>query len=298
LGLAVTLLVPALHAAQQPIVIRTRVISVPVSVLDNRGRFVSGLKKDDFELLDEGQTQELTSFGVEETGFAAVLLVDVSASMRARLPEAQRAALEFVRHVGKDDLAMVMKFDERVTPIGEFTADRTALEQAVTRVTLGDTTALYDAVWTALSALQARTGVDESARRRRAVIVLSDGDDTSSALKADEVLVKARRVDATVSALSLDFTAGGRRNPQAPATLFLGTLADITGGQLLFPGAGNLEDSYRDLAEELRRQYVLGYVPSETAGGRYRSISVRVKGRKNLFLRHRQGYYTTPTSSR
>ncbi len=289
---------PLAQQAQEPIVIRTRVISVPVSVLDRRGRFVAGLKKEDFELLDEGQKQELTSFSVEQTGFAAVLLIDVSASMRLRLPEAQRAALEFVRHVGPDDLAMVMKFDATVAPIGEFTSQRTALEQAVSKVSLGDTTALYDAVWTALAALQARDRLDETARRRRAIIVLSDGDDTASALTSEEVLAKARRVDATVSALSLDSTANGRRTADAPATLFLGALADLTGGQLLFPGLGDLEDSYRNLAEELRRQYVLGYVPADSAGGRYRSITVRVKNRKNLLLRHRQGYYATPTSSR
>ena len=285
-------------AQQQPIVIRTRVISVPVSVLDRRARFVAGLRKEDFELLDEGQAQELTSFSVEQTGFAAVLLMDVSGSMGPRLRDAQRAALEFVRHVGPDDLVMVMKFDGTVAALGEFTSDRTALALAVQQVTVGDTTALYDAVWTALAALQARERLDEAARRRRAIIVLSDGEDTASALAPDEVIAKARRVDATVSALSLDPAANGRRTADAPATLFLGSLADVTGGQLLFPGVGDLADSYRDLAEELRHQYVLGYVPAETAGGRYRSITVRVKNRKNLQLRHRQGYYVTPTSSR
>jgi Ca-activated chloride channel family protein len=219
--------------------------------------------------------------------------------MRARIDEAKQAALEFVRHVGPDDLVMVMQFDEKVSTLVQFTSDRAALEQAVSQVSLGDTTALHDAVWTALAALQARSSVDETARRRRAVVVLSDGDDTSSALAADEVLSKARRIDATVSALSLDMTARGRRNPEAPATLFLGSLADVTGGQLLFPGVGDLRESYRDLAEELRRQYVLGFLPDESAGGgRYRAITVRVKNRKNLQLRHRQGYFPTPTGGR
>jgi Ca-activated chloride channel family protein len=255
------------------------------------------LKQEDFELLDEGRAQQLTSFSVQKTGFAAVLLMDASGSMEPQLRQAQRAALEFVRQVGPDDLAMVMKFDGRVAPLGEFTSDHAALQQAIGQVTAGDTTALYDAVWTALAALQARDRQDESAKRRRAIIVLSDGEDTASALTADEVLAKARRFDATVSALSLDPAANGKRSASAPATMFLGSLADVTGGQLLFPGIGDLGDSYRDLAEELRQQYVLGYVPDESSGSRYRTITVRVKNRKNVHLRHRQGYFTNPTSS-
>ena len=297
-SLVLMLLMSIWTEAHQGFVIRTRVISVPVSVLDRRGRFVAGLKQEDFELLDEGQVQQLTSFSVQKTGFAAVLLIDASGSMQPRLREAQRAALEFVRQVGPDDLAMVMKFDGRVAPLGEFTSDHAALERAIGEVAAGDTTALYDAVWTALAALQARERHDETAKRRRAIIVLSDGEDTASALTADEVLAKARRFDATVSALSLDAAANGRRSASAPATLFLGSLADLTGGQLLFPGIGDLGDSYRDLADELRQQYVLAYVPADNPGTRYRTITVRVKNRKNLHLRHRQGYYTNPTSSR
>lgn len=286
-------LAAALLGAQRPIVIKTRVISVPVSVLDGRGRFVSGLSQADFELLDEGQLQELTSFSIEQTGFSAVLLLDVSASMRVRLLEVKRAAAEFVRQVGTDDRVMVMQFDQKVSTLADFSSDKAALERAVTQVALGDATALYDAVWTALAALQTSARADEAARRRRALVVLSDGDDTSSALTADEVLMKARRVDATVSALSLDRAGGSRRNPATPATLFLASLADMTGGQLLFPDVGDLRDSYRDLAEDLRRQYVLGYVPAEDGGARYRRITVRVKNRKNLQLRHRQGYYAS-----
>ena len=275
---------------QAPIVIRTEVISVPVTVFDNKGRFVAGLKQKDFELLEDRVAQTVTSFDVTESGVASELLLDVSGSMAARLDEVKRAAQTFVRQMGPRDVARIVQFDERVTPLSEFTADKAALETAIGKAHIGGATALYNAINRALADLVGRRSVDEQEKRHRAVIVLTDGDDTASAERPDDVLTKARALDAMVYSLSLD-RANGRPVADSTSALLLKELADTTGGQLWFPEVSDLSKVYRQLADELRQQYVLGYVSSNTTSqARWRSISVRVLSRNNVRLRHRMSY--------
>src|SRR5262249_48757570 len=142
----------------------------------------------------------------------------------------------------------------------------------------------------ALADLVGRRAVDEKEKRHRAVIVLTDGDDTASAERPDDVLTKARALDAMVYSLSLD-RSNGRPVVDSPSAGFCRELADHTGGQLWFHELNDLSKVSRQLADELRQQYVLGYVSSNTASqARWRSISVRVINRKNIRLRHRLSY--------
>lgn len=280
--------------AQQPQVIveDVRVISVPVTVLDRRGRFIEGLTRDDFELFEDGAKQELSSFDLRQSEVSAMLLIDASGSMTSALPDAKRAALQFVRQLGPTDRVGVMQFDETPAVLGQFTTDKAAVEVAINRAAVGGATALYDALWTALAALEAERKRDPEAARRRVLVVLSDGDDSASAMTSEDVLRRARSTDTIVSALSLD-EVGGRPAVNSNANIFLRQLSELSGGRLLFPGRTDLGRAFRDLADELRQQYVLGYVPSESAAAtRYRRIVVNVKGRKDVALRHRQGYYT------
>jgi Ca-activated chloride channel family protein len=280
----------ALLAQQAPIIIRTEVISVPVTVFDNKGRFVAGLKQNDFELLEDRVAQTVTSFEVTESGVASELLLDVSGSMGPRLGDVKRAAQAFVRQMGPRDVARIVQFDERVTPLSDFTADKAVLDAAIGKARIGGATALYNAINRALADLVGRRDVDEKERRHRAVIVLTDGDDTASAERPDDVLTKARALDAMVYSLSLD-RSDGRPVVDSTSALFLKELADTTGGQLWFPEVSDLSKVYRQLADELRQQYVLGYVSSNTASqARWRSISVRVTSRNNVRLRHRMSY--------
>jgi Ca-activated chloride channel homolog len=293
ISVILTLLAAAVPlVAQQPgLVIETKVIGVPVTVLDRRGQFVGGLKENDFEIREDGIVQDLTSFSIEDTGIAAVMLIDVSDSMIARMQEAKRAALQFVRLLGRNDVLKIVTFNERVRTLVDFTNDRTSLEAALNRIQVGGSTALHDALWTGLAMLDGRKFLDEAAQRHRAVIVLSDGDDTSSGLRYDEVLIRARRVDAIISSLSLNRDNQGNPDLAAPSTVFLRSLADQSGGQLLFPDLVDLERAYTDLADELRHQYSLGYVPKNSdMTSRYRRITVKVLNRGNFLLRHRQGY--------
>ncbi len=282
---------PLLEAQSGQLVIETRVVRVPVTVTDRRRRFVTGLQGADFEVLQDGLPQELTSFAIEDSGIAAVMLLDLSASMTARLPEARKAAVQFIRQLGPNDVLKIVTFDDAVRTLVDFSGDKARLEAAVLRVQASGSTALHDALWTALANLEARRAEDEAALRHRAIVVLSDGDDTASGLRAEEVLARARRVDAIISTLSLN-RQGMEPAVNASSTVFLKNLADMTGGQLLFPELNDLQRAYRDLADELRHQYTLGYVPKQNDPTmRYHRIEVRVKGRTNLTLRHRPGYF-------
>src|SRR5262245_12518121 len=289
--LAAALAGAVIVARAQVIDIKVDVIKVPVTVLDGRNRFVGGLKQADFELLEDNTAQDITSFAVEDSGIAAELLLDVSGSMTNRIEEVKRAASQFVRQMTAKDVAKILQFDEKVTPLSDFSADKATLEAAIMKAKTGGATAMYNALWTALADLQARRATDETEQRHRAIIVLTDGDDTASAIVPDEVMSRARSVDAIIYSLDLDRQAG-RPVTDGPSAVFLRELANQTGGQIYFPDVSDLQKLYRQLGDELRRQYVLGYVSSNTSGRtRFRSITVRVKNRKELKLRHRLGYF-------
>jgi Ca-activated chloride channel family protein len=273
-------------------VIAVSVIRVPVTVLDGRNRFVLGLKQTDFDVLEDGVAQEITSTTLSESPVAAVLLIDVSGSMTSRLDEAKRAAVQFVRQMGPRDVTKVMQFDERVTALSEFSADKAQLEASIGKAKVGGATALYNALKTAIADLEVRKDADTDVRR--AIVVLSDGEDTSSATKPEEVIFRAKAADAMIYAVSLD-RVNAKPVTDSASAIFLRELADQTGGQLSFPDVSDLPKLYRQLADELRHQYVLGYVSSNTRL-RFRTIAVRVKNRTNLKLRHRLGYY--PAGSR
>lgn len=285
----------ALLTAQRRIVIQTEVISVPVTVLDDRNRFVRALKQTDFEVLEDGVPQEITSFAITESGIAAELLIDVSGSMTSRLDEAKRAAIQFVRQMGPKDVTKVIQFDQKVTALSDFSSDKAQLEASINKAKVGGATALHNALWTALADLQARKQTDEADQRHRAIVVLTDGDDTASAISPDEVRSRARSVDAIIYSLSLD-RANGRPVTDGPSAVFLRELANQTGGQLSFPDVSDLQKFYRQLADELRHQYILGYVPSASTRMRWRAITVKVLNRKDVHLRHRLGYF--PSASR
>lgn len=294
LGAVAAAFQPAPVRAQQPQVIieDVQVISVPVTVLDRRGRFVEGLKREDFTVTEDGMPQELTSFALEESEVSAMLLIDTSGSMTAALPEAKRAAMEFVRQLGPKDRVAVMQFDDAPATLGAFTADHATAQEAITRAAIGGATALYDALWTGFAALQADRKKSPEASRRQVLIVLSDGDDSASAMTSEDILRRARSANTIVSALSLE-EINGRPAINSRANVFLRQLTDLSGGRLLFPGRSDLGRAFRDLADELRQQYVLGYVPGQSAStARYRRIAVTVRNQKDLTLRHRQGYFT------
>jgi Ca-activated chloride channel family protein len=204
---------------------------------------------------------------------------------------ARKAAARFVATMRPRDLACVTQFNERVTTLQDYTSDHPALERAIDATHAEGTTALYTALYVSLRELRAQQASAGEARRR-AIVLLTDGEDTVSSVSEDQVLELARRTDVTVYAISL---RSGTRSLLArdQASHFLATLTRDTGGEVQFPRAlSDLEGMYGRIADELRTQYTLGYVSANLSrDGGWRHISVLTPARHDLLVRYRLGYY-------
>jgi len=269
------------------------VVVVQVTATDSHGRHVPGLTKNDFQVLEDGVKQDF-SFDVQSMPLRVVLAVDVSDSMLQTLPMAKAAASQFVQMMLPDDMVELVQFNTSVRVAQPLTSDRQLLEGALARLSVSGATALFNALDTALNHVRAvpKTGTPV----RKAVVVLSDGDDTASLYSAADVLSLARRVDTPVFAIRVTRTEPRREDEEAPGAITLSQLATETGGRFRLGRANQLRDFYAEISDELHKQYVLGYVPANAAlDGKWRTITVQLANKKGVHLRYRPGYYASRT---
>ena len=265
-------------------------VRLDVTVERPDGRFVTDLKESDFELLEDGRPQQISTFSREELPVSMVLLVDSSISVSDRLAIAQAASARFVGGLRADDEVRVTSFNERVTVLQDFTADKEALRGAIDRVTAGGATALYNALY---STLRGRAPQWADGRlRRRVIVLLSDGEDTASLVWEEQVVELVRRREATVHVIAL------RKESDASnrSARILRLLSAESGGDVHRPDSiRDLDSVYSRITDELRSQYMVGYVSGNPSqDGAWRRIELRVKGRRDLQVRHRVGYYALP----
>jgi Ca-activated chloride channel family protein len=218
--------------------------------------------------------------------------------MESRLHTAQEAAIGFARTLRAQDLAEVVDFDSRAVILQTFTSNVGDLEQAIRRTSAGGSTSMYNAIYIALKDLKrvVATSVDEI--RRQAIVVLSDGEDTSSLLPFEEVLDLAKRSETAIYAIGLRSGEGsGATRGFREAEFVLRQLAQETGGRAFFPNdAAELAALYEQISDELSSQYTVGYSSRNIKrDGAWRRIVVRL-GRPGASARTKQGYYapTTP----
>jgi VWFA-related protein len=273
------------------------VINLNVSVTDGRGRYVTDLVEKDFAVYEDGVRQELSLFTHENLPISLALLIDGSASMDEKLPTAQAAAARFVKTLRPQDLAQVVLFNDRAQVLQDYTADQTLLDSAIRRTVAAGPTALHNALYVTLKDLQKQKKAGEL--RRRAVVLLSDGEDTASLVSDDQVLDLARKTEINIYAISLRPSRAADRDRQAfsQAAHLLTALTRETGGQVHFPASlSELDAVYDRIAEELRTQYNLGYVSANTRkDGKWRRIVVRTPEREDLQIRHKLGYFAAPS---
>ena len=299
-------LVPFLAAAQAPprptprpptFEVGIEVINLNVSITDARNRYVTDLLEKQFAVFEDGVRQELMLFSHENLPISLVLMMDCSASMDEKLKVAQDAAVGFVKTLTAQDLAEVVQFNDRRTVLQDFTSDHALLETAIRRTEASGPTALHNALYVSLKELDKQKSGRQL--RRRAVVLLSDGEDTASLVSDDQVLELARKTEIAIYAISLRPGRSQDRNRLAfsQATHLLTTLSQETGGQVHFPNSlSELDLVYARVAEELRTQYTLGYVSSnKRRDGKWRRIVVRVPEREDLQVRHKIGYYAPRT---
>jgi Ca-activated chloride channel family protein len=265
-------------------------VSLNVTVTE-ASRYVTDLEATDFEIFEDGIKQDMSFFSRVQQPIALAVLLDTSASMETRLETAQEAAIGFVRRMRPGDVMEIVDFDSQVNILQAFTGDVSALERAIRQTTVNGSTSLYNAIYIALKNLQKIRARGSAELRRETIIVLSDGDDTSSLVAYDEVLNVAKRSETVIYAIGLRHNDQSRREFKE-AEFVLRQLSQETGGRVYYPTvASELPKIYDQIAQELASQYSIGYTSKNQArNGAWRRITVRMT-RPGLVARTRLGYY-------
>ncbi|MBK6748494.1 MAG: VWA domain-containing protein [Acidobacteria bacterium] len=303
--------VPVTVEGDDVVTVDTDLITIPVSVFDRNGLYIPGLSKDDFRIFEDGKEQEIAYFGTSDKPFTVILLIDTSPSTEYKIGEIHQAAAAFVDQLKPQDNVMVIEFAGNINVLTDATNDRARIFKAIRKADWGNGTSLYDAVD---HSLRKRLSKIEG---RKAIVLFTDGVDTTSR-KADydSTLDMAEESEALIFPIYYNTyfqqprnTGGGIgwpggmggtiRNPvgQSAAEYALGKkyldeLAMYTGGRVFRPEStpGGLTRAFEGIAEELRRQYNIGYIPrDEGKPGQRKQIRVRVD-RPNLVLRARDSY--------
>jgi Ca-activated chloride channel homolog len=274
--------------AQDDDVIRTNtdLVVLNVTVTDKAGQYVKGLKASDFKVFEDGvevKPNMIASFSLQESPYAAVVLLDSSGSMEARFSLARSAAIRFLDGLRPEDVAAVYRFDSKVERVQEFSGGRDLAPTAYAIRAKGMTT-LNDAIVEASKTLADRTEV------RKAIVVLSDGMDTFSKASSDKAVETALAVGASIYAVDMSsLEVGGTSGRQS--ALSLKGFAEKTGGRFITtPGGPQLRDAFTGIADELGHQYTISYRPANTKrDGKWRALEVKVV-RDDLVVRTRKGY--------
>lgn len=269
------------------------VVSLNVTVSDLEGRFVTDLDQTNFQVYEDGVQQNITFFTKTQLPIALAMLIDTSASMDEKMTTAQEAAIGFSQRLRPEDLAEIIDFDSRVNILQTFTNDAVKLEQAIQQTSAGGSTSLYNAIYISLRELS-KAPLRRADVRREAIIVLSDGEDTSSLVTFDEVLEQAKRSETAIYSIGLQSDDSRSRVGFREADFVLRQLAQETGGRAFFPNeVDELPKIYQDISDELSSQYSVGYISANPLrNGQWRRIVVRVD-RESIEARAKQGYYAS-----
>jgi Ca-activated chloride channel family protein len=272
-------------------------VRLSVTARDAAGALVHDLAPNDFEVFEDGVPQEVKLFGHHDTPISVVVLFDVSGSMAGeKIMHAKDAVINFVRALGREDEVLVVAFGESVRALGEFGLDAKGITREVKRLNARQGTRLYDAV------VEGSRAIASAERRdKRAILILSDGEDTASVngLEQAEEAVKSAEVPVYAIGIEMDEAEAGparnllwRRLTGTPGLGALRLLTDGTGGWT-YPvaAAGRCKEVCLRVADELRNQYLFGYYPTNREkDGRWRAITVRTT-RPGVTLFTRSGYY-------
>src|SRR6266403_2491625 len=259
------------------------------TVSDKKGRFVNDLNKTDFEVFEAKKPQSITEFTAESNlPLRLAILIDTSNSIRARFKFQQEAASDFVTTVmrPRQDKAVVVSFDTAAELVADLTDDTEKLNAAIRGLRPGGGTAMYDAIF---FACRDKLMMDQPKHKfRRAMVILSDGEDNQSRWTRDQALEMAHKADVVIYTISTNIT----RIP-TDGDKVLKYFAEQTGGLAFFPfKAQELAQSFENIANELRHQYNVLYRPEPLkTDGLYHPVDVKVKGRRDLVVRARHGYY-------
>jgi Ca-activated chloride channel family protein len=270
-------------------------VTLNVSVTDAQAQFVGNLAQENFEVFENGRKQDLLFFAAGRIPLDVAIAIDSSSSMEGRLEAAQQAAIGLLRALQPADRVTVISFNDRAHIVQPLAHEIDAAALAIRRTVARGSTSLYDALYLAMRQLavaRARAGT----ARRPAIVLLSDGDDTTSLVTYEDVLELAKESDIAVYAIAFlppadpSWAPPTKRGTQPRYALK--SLASESGGRAFFPTAvGELAPIYARVADELANQYTLGYSPSDaTADGAFRRVVVRLVNRPGALVHTRSGY--------
>jgi len=264
-------------------------VSMLFTVTDKKGRFVTDLNRDDFEVVEGKKPQNIQEFTAEsDLPLRLGILIDTSNSIRDRFRFEQDAAAEFLRTVmrARLDKAILVRFDTRAELVTDLVDDPVKLEAGIRELRPGGGTALYDAIF---YACRDKLALDQPRTKfRRAIVVVSDGDDNQSDYTREQALEMAQKADVVIYAISTNSSGAGTDGDKV-----LKYLTSETGGRAFFPfQVEDMAQSFENIANELRHQYNILYRPEPLlTDGLWHTVNLHVKGRKDLIVRARAGYY-------
>ena len=271
-------------------------VALNVTVTDG-AKFVSGLQPSDFVIYEDGVKQDVRFFESASVPVDLILLIDTSASMADKLDVVHDAATGFLKTMRHDDRGAVVTFADSVSVVQSLTTDRDLLERAVRHTGAFGSTALYNAVYISLRQF-GQTAHGTGDVRRQAIVVLSDGQDTSSLINLEDVMAAAHRTGVNIYTVALQSRLEAHRLEQEGGHRYLSdsdyamqTMARETGAQAFFPSPSDLKGVYSRIATELANQYSIGYVPANNrSDGRFRRVIVQIITHPGLHPRTRPGY--------
>jgi len=275
--------------ATKPITVRVDLVNVLFTVFDKKNRLILDLTKDDLKVFEDNKPQNILYFSREsDLPLRIGILIDTSNSIRERLRFEQEAAIDFLFATLRPnkDQAFVVGFDVEPQLLQDYTDDLEKLSKAIRSLQAGGGTGLFDAIYFAAKEKMLFFPPPEP-YLRRVMIVISDGADNYSEHTREEALAMAQRAEVTVYTISTN-----RSGVKGPGDKVLKRLAEETGGQVFFPfAASDLAGDFREIARELRSQYSLAYVSSNTAhDGTFRTISLLPR-QKDMRVRAKSGYF-------
>ncbi len=280
-----------------PLRIKTDLVTLTLTVTDTFGRYVSGLTQKAFTVTDNNKEQEITFFSDKDAPVSIGILFDVSGSMSSEKIRKARKALErFIATSHPSDEYFLIAFNSRAQLLMDRTRDGDAVLRKLTLVQPKNNTALYDAVYLGVER------VTRGTHQKRALLVISDGQDNSSRYNFGEVRRLIKESDVVTYAVGIMDRGDSTSSLGMQGQAFLNELSSVTGGKSFYPQSDvEMDEIFERIALELRHQYSIGYIPKDfEPDGKWRKVKVKVKpprGLPRLTVRSREGYYATPSFS-
>lgn len=280
---------PTLKTHTRPIRVDVDLVLVPVTVTDQMSRLVTGLEKDNFVLLDNGEKQPIQHFSSEDAPISLGVIFDISGSMSNKIEKAREAVIEFFKTANPEDEFFLIAFNDKPTLISDFTSSVEDVQNHLVYAVPKGRTALLDAIYLGMTKMR------QAKQQRKALLIISDGGDNRSRYTENEIKSMVKEADVQIYAIGI-FDSSPRSDEERYGPQLLAEVTDVTGGRTFtVDNPSQLTDTAKKIGVELRNQYVLGYRPTKPArDGKWRKVRVKLntpKGLPQLSVYAKTGYY-------